>query len=417
MSSDRSVRGSPPQILSAECRADLMGEWPESGLDIESAILAHWQPVPIREYVIKLVSGCNLACDHCYVYTMADTSWRSRPALMPRATIARTSARIAQHGAHHKMRRVRVVLHGGEPLLAGTDQLDYTARVLRMQLDPSVALEITIQTNGTLLTEEFMKVLHSHQMKVGVSIDGREAQHDRHRRYASGRGSYALAAAAINLLNKPSHKELFGGLLCTIDLRNDPLEVYAALLEFTPPVIDFLLPHGTWSSPPPGRDDSAATPYADWLSSIFDKWYFAARQETRIRLFEEIINLLLGGHSTSDQVGLSPADYLVVDADGSLQLTDALKAAYPGAPETGLNVFDNTIDQALRHPAVLARQLGLAALADKCQRCAIVSACGGGHYPHRYRRGSGFLNPSVYCPDLIRLIAHISRQLRSSSPG
>ncbi len=417
MSSDRSVRGSPPRLLSAECRADLMGEWPESGLDIEPAILAHWQPVPIREYVIKLVSGCNLACDHCYVYTMADTSWRSRPALMPRATIARTSARIAQHAAHHKMPRVRVVLHGGEPLLAGADQLDYTARVLRLQLDPSVALEITIQTNGTLLTEEFMKVLHSHQIKVGVSIDGGEAQHDRHRRYASGRGSYALAAAAINLLNKPSHKELFGGLLCTIDLRNDPLEVYAALLEFTPPVIDFLLPHGTWSSPPPGRDDSAATPYADWLSSIFDRWYFAARQETRIRLFEEVIHLLLGGHSTSDQVGLSPADYLVVDADGSLQLTDALKAAYPGAPETGLNVFDNTIDQALRHPAVLARQLGLAALADKCQRCAIVSACGGGHYPHRYRRGSGFLNPSVYCPDLIRLIAHISRQLRSSSPG
>ena len=58
------------------------------------------------------------------------------------------------------MRRVRVVLHGGEPLLAGADQLDYTARVLRMHLDPSVALEITIQTNGTLLTEEFMKVLH-----------------------------------------------------------------------------------------------------------------------------------------------------------------------------------------------------------------------------------------------------------------
>ena len=315
------------------------------------------------------------------------------------------------------MRRVRVVLHGGEPLLAGADQLDYTARVLRLHLDPGVVLEITIQTNGTLLTEEFMKVLHSHQIKVGVSIDGRAAQHDRHRKYASGRGSYALAAEAVNLLNMPSHKELFGGLLCTIDVSNDPLDVYAALLEFTPPVIDFLLPHGTWSAPPPGRDNSADTPYANWLSSIFDKWYFAARQETRIRLFEEVIHLLLGGHSTSDQVGLSPADYLVVDADGSLQLSDALKAAYPGAPETGLNVFDNTIEQALRHPAVLARQLGLAALADKCRRCAIVSVCGGGHYPHRYRRGSGFLNPSVYCPDLIRLIAHISRQLRSSSSG
>ena len=394
-----------------------MGEWSESGLDIEPAILAHWQLVPIREYVIKLVSGCNLACDYCYVYSMADKSWRSRPALMPRSTLAKTSERIAQHAAHHKMRRVRVVLHGGEPLLAGADQLDYAARVLRMHLDQSVALEITIQTNGTLLTEEYMKVLHMHQIKVGVSIDGQEAHHDRHRQYASGRGSYTLAAEAIDLLNMPTNRELFAGLLCTIDLKNDPLEVYAGLLEFTPPVIDFLLPHGTWSSPPPGRDGSAATPYADWLRSIFDRWYFAVRQETRIRLFEEIVHLLLGGHSTSDQVGLSPADYLVVDADGSLQLTDALKAAYPGAPETGLNVFDNTIEQALRHPAVMARQLGLAALAEECQRCTIVSVCGGGHYPHRYRRGSGFLNPSVYCPDLIRLIGHISSQLRSAWSG
>jgi len=287
--------------------------------------------------------------------------------------------------------------------------------VLRKYLDPSVALEITIQTNGTLLDEEFMQVLHSHSIKVGISIDGQAAHHDRHRKYANGRGSYRLAAEAISLLSMPQHKDLFGGLLCTIDLRNDPLEVYAALLEFTPPLIDFLLPHGTWSSPPPGRGSSATRPYADWLTSIFDTWYFAARQETRIRLFEEIINLLLGGHSTSDQVGVSPADYLVVDADGSLQLTDALKAAYPGAPETGLNVFDNTIEQALRHPAVMARQLGLAALAEKCRRCPIVSVCGGGHYPHRYQRGSGFRNPSVYCPDLMSLIEHISRQLRPTA--
>ena len=322
---------------------------------------------------------------------------------------------IAQHAEHYGVRRVRVVLHGGEPLMAGAEQLDYAARVLRQSLDPSITLEIRIQTNGTLLNEELLRVMHSHHMKVGISIDGGKAYHDRHRRYANGRGSYLLTAAAINLLNTPSHKELFAGLLCTIDLRNDPLEVYAALLEFSPPVIDFLLPHGTWSSPPPGRDTSPDTPYADWLRIIFDKWYFAERISTRIRLFEAIIYLLLGGHSTSDQVGLSPADYLVVETDGSLQQVDALKAAYPGAPETGLNVFSNTIEQALRHPAVMARQLGLAALAEKCQECSIVSVCGGGHYPHRYRRGSGFRNPSVYCPDLIRLIGYISRQLQVAS--
>lgn len=394
-----------------------MGEWPDSGLDFEAAVLAGWRPVPIREYVIKLVGGCNLACTYCYVYTMADKSWSSRPPLMAHSTLTQTSERIAQHAEGHGVQVVRIVLHGGEPLLAGADRLDYAARVLRKHLNPRVGLDIRIQTNGTLLNDEFMRVMHSHDIKVGISIDGREAHHNRSRKYANGRGSYRLTTKAIDLLGAPSHRELFGGLLCAIDLRNDPLEVYAALLEFAPPIIDFLLPHGTWSSPPPGRDDSSSTPYADWLSLIFDKWFFAARQETRIRLFEEIIHLLLGGHSTSDQVGLSPACYLIVDTDGSIQLTDALKAAYPGAPETGLNVFDNTFEQALGHPAVIAQQLGKVALAEECQQCAIVSVCGGGYYPHRYLQGRGFLNPSVYCPDLICLIEHISRQLRPTSPG
>ena len=392
-----------------------MGEWPQSGVTIEPAVLAMWKPAPIREYVIKLVSQCNLSCNYCYVYTMADQSWRAQPVSMRRATIAKTAARIAQHAGYHKLTRVRIVMHGGEPLMAGPDLLDYAARVLRQHLSPGTELDVRIQTNGTLLNEKLLAVMHSHKIKIGISIDGSEAQHDKRRSYANGRGSYLSTAAAINLLNTPSHRELFAGLLCTIDLKNDPLEVYAALLEFSPPVIDFLLPHGTWSSPPPGRDGSADTPYADWLERIFDRWYFATHVETRIRLFDDIIHLLLGGLSASDQVGLSPADYLVIETDGSLQQVDALKAAYPGAPETGLNVFSNTIEQALRHPAVMARQLGLAALAGKCQQCNLVTVCGGGHYPHRYRRGKGFRNPSVYCPDLTRLIGHVSRQLQTVS--
>ncbi len=47
--------------------------------------------------------------------------------------------------------------------------------------------------------------------------------------------------------------QLYGGLLCTIDLSNDPVRTYRALADFDPPKIDFLMPHGTWEEPPPGR--------------------------------------------------------------------------------------------------------------------------------------------------------------------
>ena len=55
----------------------------------------------------------------------------------------------------------------------------------------------------------------------------------------------------------------------------------------------------------------------------------------------------------------------------------------------------------------LARQLGLNALGSECHACRIRRICGGGLYAHRYRAGTGFANPSVYCPDLMRLITHI----------
>ena len=387
-------------------------EWPELGLNLEPVIASGWMPVPISEFIIKLSSRCNLACDYCYIYTMADQSWRYRPRFMAPHVLDQIGARIAEHAQQHRLSRVRVVMHGGEPLLGGTGLIKQAACTIREHLPTGIRLELSVQTNGTLLNEQFMDVMHVHDIKVGLSLDGSAAHHDKHRKRFDGRGSYALASRALHLLNSPIHRNLFGGLLCTIDVSNDPLEVYQALLEFNPPMLDFLLPHGTWSSRPPARDDSDRTPYADWLATLFDHWYSTtARMAPRIRLFEEIIRLLSGERSRSDQVGLSPATFLVVDTDGSLQQVDALKASYAGAPETGFNVFDHTVDDALAHPAIIARQLGLAGLAAECQQCSIVGVCGGGHYPHRYRRGRGFLNPSVYCPDLRKLIGDISNRV------
>jgi uncharacterized protein len=218
---------------------------------------------------------------------------------------------------------------------------------------------------------------------------------------------------ALKLLST-AYRPLYRGLLCTVDLENDPIRTYDALLESTPPAVDFLLPLGNWTTPPPGRRPEAPdhTPYAEWLIAVFDRWYGAARQETRVRLFREILNVLFGGMSRSESVGTSPVATLVIDTDGGIQQVDTLKTTFSGAPETGLTVAEHRFDLALRHPAVAARQMGIAALGDECQSCPVRDVCGGGHYAHRYLAGSGFRNPSVYCPDLLRLITYISHRVR-----
>lgn len=121
------------------------------------------------------------------------------------------------------------------------------------------------------------------------------ADNDRRRVHADGRGSHAEVSAALRHPGTPENRHLFSGLLCTIDLASDPVGVHDGPLEFAPPRVDFLLPHGNWTSPPPRRTaDPAHTPYADWLRAVFDRWYGQRRQETEVRLFQEIMNLLLG---------------------------------------------------------------------------------------------------------------------------
>ena len=87
----------------------------------------------------------------------------------------------------------------------------------------------------------------------------------------------------------------------------------------------------------------------------------------------------------------------MVDTDGTIKQLDSLSSAYAGAADTGLHVLTGSFDAALDHPTTVARQMGADALSAECRACPVMEICGGGLYPHRYRHGEGFRNPSVYC--------------------
>ena len=363
--------------------------------------------VPLCQIVLKVHSRCDLACDHCYVYEAADQSWRGRPKVIADDVVSQAARRIAEHAAAHALPEVQVVLHGGEPLLAGRDRLRWIITELRRVLAGICHLDLRIHTNGVRLSEDFCELFTAHQVKVGISIDGDKMANDRHRRYADGRSSYGQVVRAIELLQTGRFRALYAGLLCTIDVANDPLVVYEALVALRPPRIDFLLPHATWDHPP-SRRPGAEHEYADWLTTIYDRW-MADGRPAEIRTFDSIIATLRGGDSLTEALGLGPTGLVVIETDGSYEQVDSLKVAYEGAPGTGLNVFSHSLDMVARHPGVAAREQGIDGLCRTCRECPVVSSCGGGLYTHRYRDGSGFDNPSVYCADLLALISHVSR--------
>jgi uncharacterized protein len=404
-----------------------LAPWPLAVLDVPGLRRSGLRPTALRQFILKVHSRCNLSCTYCYIYHAADTSWRSHPARVSSDTMRWTALRIAEHVARHRLSEVRIDLHGGEPLMSGPEAvLEYMAAV-RAAMPADCTVRASVQTNGTMLTEPGLTELTRAGVRVGLSLDGGNAALNHRRVDHAGRSSWPAAERAARLLAR--HPETYAGLLCTVDLDADPAGLYSSLAELRPPMIDLLLPHANWTNPPPGlpvrapeavrTSAQARAPYGDWLAAVFDLWWDADRSERphpRVRLFTEILALLLGVPSTTESVGLSPVAAIIVETDGGIEQLDSLKNTYEGATRTGLDVVRDSFDEVLDHPGVAARQLGITALGPACRSCPVMRVCGGGSYAHRYREGSGFRHPSVYCADLERLIRHIATRLAAAVP-
>ena len=367
-------------------------------------------PVTVSQYVLKVHSRCDLACDHCYVYEHADQSWRLKPRGISAATAHMAARRIAEHATAHRLPRVSVILHGGEPLLLGRPAMRSILSALVSRIAPVTVLDLRIHSNVVRLDERWCELFREYGVQVGVSLDGDKPANDRHRRFADGRSSHAQVLRALALLRRPEFRHLFAGILCTVDLANDPVAVYTALAAERPPRLDLLLPHATWDNPP-ARPPGRPHPYADWLLAVYRRWVQDGRPMP-IRLFDSVLSAARGGPSGTEAIGLHRPGLLVIETDGDWEQVDSLKTAFDGAPATGMGVWEHAVDDAVRHVGVAARQDGLTALCATCQACPVVRICGAGLYAHRYSRETGFGNPSAYCVDLMELI----RQLTAAPP-
>ncbi|WP_269859395.1 FxsB family cyclophane-forming radical SAM/SPASM peptide maturase [Streptomyces sp. RPT161] len=364
---------------------------------------------PFQTFILKVANRCNIDCDYCYVFNSTDQAWRHLPARMSLDVARAAGRRIGEHVAAHGLRTVHIVLHGGEPLLAGPRHMADLLSALRTGVPADTAVRFELQTNGTLLTTAWLNLFEQYEVAVGVSLDGPPAANDRHRLTHASRSSAASAVRGIELLRSRPH--LFAGLLAVVDLANDPVEVHDYLATFDPPVIDFNLPHATHDQPP-HRNDPTVPEYGLWMSRVYDAWLARPDHRHSVRMLEDIVALTSGVHGSVETLGLAPPTSVVIESDGTIEGVDTLRSVEEGASQLGLNIANHNFDQALRHPKLQHRQYGITALAEKCQNCALVDVCGGGYLPHRFSATDGYRNPSVYCTDLEHLIRHVQNSLR-----
>jgi hypothetical protein len=88
------------------------GQWPGDLLDIAAVQKNGFRLYPFREFVLKVHQRRNLACDYCYVYTMADQTWRSQPVAMSAEVWQAAARRIAEHvRTHSQGLHLRLLVH------------------------------------------------------------------------------------------------------------------------------------------------------------------------------------------------------------------------------------------------------------------------------------------------------------------
>lgn len=359
-------------------------------------------------FLLKVASRCNLACDYCYMYEHADQSWRHQPHMFSPETSAAVVRRVGEYVADRQLPHVSVVFHGGEPLLFGAARLASLASDLRDAMPAGARCDVSLQTNGVLLTAQALEVLADADIGVSLSLDGPRAVHDLHRLTPAGQSSHEDAERALALL--ATQPKAFAGVIAVIDPVTRPRDVLAYFAARPMPALDLLLPDATHVRPPAGRDANPDL-YKQWLVEAFDTW-FDEFPELPVRTFDSLLGAVCGLPSPTDAFGLGDVSLLTIETDGSYHDLDVLKITAEGRSALGLNVRDHSVEEACAAPALAehSRFLTLEGLSQTCRSCPEVTVCGGGAVPHRYAY-DGFEHPSIYCAELLNLIGHVRARM------
>lgn len=273
--------------------------------------------------LIKPASSlCNLRCKYCFYEDEAQNRAQKSMGVMAEElsdTLIRQVFDAVEPGG-----TVSFAFQGGEPTVAGLPFFQHFAASVRQQNTAHIPVHYAIQTNGTLLDEDWAKFLRDNGFLVGLSLDGFRAAHDCHRVGVNGNGTWKQVLTAKRLLDQYSVPY---NALCVVTKRcaQDPEKAYKSLKNLGFRYIQFIAcldPIGHER----GQEPWSLTPeaYGEFLCRVFDLWYkdWAEGNYHSVRLFDDYIHILLGdGASTCATCGKCGA-YLVVEGDGSIYPCD-----------------------------------------------------------------------------------------------
>jgi uncharacterized protein len=342
--------------------------------------------------------SCNLNCDYCF-YLEKQALFSGKNVLrMPDDVL---SAFIKNYIHSQPSPLVEFVWQGGEPVLAG---LKFFHKIIKFQKKYArhKTIQNSLQTNGTLLTDEWCRFLKENNFLVGISLDGPEKIHDLYRRDRKGAGSFAQVMKGLRLLQK---REVNYNVMAGVarETAKHPLEVYrffkkaqVNFIQFTP--IVERLPDTAGAAlglrlagpPSPGQplEQTDVTPwtvlpedYGEFLIAIYEEWVRRDVGQIFVMNFEWALNAWLGLSSPvcihADQCGRS----VVVEHNGDVYACD--HSVYPQYH------LGNVITVSFSDMISKSLSTGFGILKEKelprpCRACDALKACRGGCPKQRF---------------------------------
>ncbi len=357
---------------------------------------------PHQIFAKPIGSLCNLSCDYCYYLKKKSLYPDDQSFRMPEDILEEY---ILQHIEACPDAVIPFAWHGGEPTLLG---LEYFHKIVELQSkhQPVHRRIINgIQTNGTLLDEEWCRFLAAEGFGVGISLDGPQEMHDSHRLTKGGQPTHTQALRGYELLRK--HR-IPCDVLCVVHAQNvlHPREVYRFFKQIKAASIGFLplvepradLDEGVSPSTVPSES------FGTFLCTIFDEWTSQDIGQVRIQIFEETAATALGQEHTLCIFKKTCGDVPVIEHNGDFFACDHF---VNGEHHLG-NIRETRLVDLIESPAQRAfGQLKRHTLPRYCLECDVLNLCNGGCPKDRILRApDGEAGLNYLCAGYKRFFTH-----------
>ncbi len=357
-------------------------------------------------------SRCNLRCDYCF--------FLEKSALYPGSDSKMTDevmgAFVRQTIQAQRVPFVTLAWQGGEPTLMGLDFFRRALEVERETLPAGWQVERTIQTNGTLLDDEWAAFFAENDVLVGLSLDGPRELHDAYRHDGAGRPVFDKVEAAAWLLQK--HGAEFN-VLCTVNAANEdhPLEVYryfrdelgARFLQFIP-IVEVATPPSAGTAGTVTDRSVSSAGYGRFLSAVFDEWVRRDVGEMFVQFFDGVLASYLRGYSSLCVLSPTCGEGVALEFNGDVYSCDH----FVDPPYLLGNIMETPIGDLVRSDK--QRAFGEAkrdTLPGYCRECEFLFACNGECPKNRILlTPDGEPGLNWLCESLKYFFAHTDRRMK-----